>query len=136
MSFDTTARQWVAPKAEKQDMPACLPLVSFLGDERAVMTDEELNAEAESMWMDMREDDEMVVDAPAIKIGMPYAAPYEGATFPVEIDGVLNFLSIPTDQIERFARTLLELLPEAIKLEKECDAEFAAFSAINKAKGV
>lgn len=34
MSFDTTAR--VAP--EKQDMPACLPLVSFLaGYERAVM---------------------------------------------------------------------------------------------------
>lgn len=41
MSFDTTAR--VAP--EKQDMPACLPLVSFLGDERASM---KLAAEAET----------------------------------------------------------------------------------------
>ena len=29
MSFDTTARQRVAPGAEEQDMPACLPLVSF-----------------------------------------------------------------------------------------------------------
>lgn len=37
MSFDATARQWVAPKAKKQEMPACLPLVSFLGDERATM---------------------------------------------------------------------------------------------------
>ena len=37
MSFDATARQWVAPKAKKQEMPACLPLVSFWGDERATM---------------------------------------------------------------------------------------------------
>ena len=45
MSFDTTARQRVAPGAEEQDMPACLPLVSFLGDERAGM---KLAAEAET----------------------------------------------------------------------------------------
>lgn len=45
MSFDTTARQRVAPGAEEQDMPACLPLVSFLGDERATM---KLAAEAET----------------------------------------------------------------------------------------
>ena len=38
MSFDTTARQRVAPGAEEQDMPACLPLVSSSGDERATMT--------------------------------------------------------------------------------------------------
>ena len=37
MSFDTTARQRVAPGAEEQEMPACLPLVSFLGDARADM---------------------------------------------------------------------------------------------------
>lgn len=37
MNFDTTARQRVAPGAEKQDMPACLPLVSSSGDERAAM---------------------------------------------------------------------------------------------------
>ena len=37
MSFDTTARQRVAPGAEEQEMPACLPMVSFLGDERAAM---------------------------------------------------------------------------------------------------
>lgn len=30
MTFDTTARQRVAPGAEKQDAPACLPLVSFV----------------------------------------------------------------------------------------------------------
>lgn len=37
MSFDTTARQRLATGAEKQDMPACLPLVSPTGDERATM---------------------------------------------------------------------------------------------------
>ena len=41
MSFDATAR--VAP--EKQDMPACLPMVSLSGDERADM---KLAAEAET----------------------------------------------------------------------------------------
>lgn len=45
MSFDTTARQRVAPGAEKQEVPACLPLVSFLGDERVIM---KLAAEAET----------------------------------------------------------------------------------------
>ena len=45
MSFDTTARQRLATGAEEQEMPACLPLVSFLGDERVVM---KLAAEAET----------------------------------------------------------------------------------------
>ena len=45
MSFDTTARQRLATGAEEQEMPACLPLVSFLGDERAGM---KLAAEAET----------------------------------------------------------------------------------------
>ena len=45
MSFDTTARQRLATGAEEQDMPACLPMVSFLGDERATM---KLAAEAET----------------------------------------------------------------------------------------
>ena len=45
MSFDTTARQRLATGAEEQEMPACLPLVSFLGDERADM---KLAAEAET----------------------------------------------------------------------------------------
>ena len=37
MSFDTTARQRLATGAEEQEMPACLPLVSSMGDERAAM---------------------------------------------------------------------------------------------------
>lgn len=45
MSFDTTARQRLATGAEEQEMPACLPLVSFLGDERADM---KFAAEAET----------------------------------------------------------------------------------------
>ena len=45
MSFDTTARQRLATGAEEQEMPACLPLVSLSGDERADM---KLAAEAET----------------------------------------------------------------------------------------
>lgn len=46
MSFDTTARQRLATGAEEQEMPACLPLVSSMGDERATMLfKEELETE-------------------------------------------------------------------------------------------
>ncbi len=45
MSFDTTASKRLIPASEKQDMPACLPLVSSSGDERAGM---KLAAEAET----------------------------------------------------------------------------------------
>ena len=44
MSFDATDR--VAP--EKQDMPACLPMVSSMGDERATMTNIQVAQMAES----------------------------------------------------------------------------------------
>lgn len=37
LMFDTTARDGIASQTEKQDMPACLPLVSFSGNERATM---------------------------------------------------------------------------------------------------
>ena len=37
MSFDSTASKRLIPASEKQDMPACLPMVSFAGDERATM---------------------------------------------------------------------------------------------------
>ena len=43
--FDATARDGIASQTEKQDMPACLPLVSFSGNERADM---KLAAEAET----------------------------------------------------------------------------------------
>ena len=35
--FFATASERLIPASEKQEMPACLPLVSFLGDERATM---------------------------------------------------------------------------------------------------
>ena len=45
MSFDATASKRLIPASEKQDMPACLPMVSFLGDERATMRDEHAAAQ-------------------------------------------------------------------------------------------
>ena len=131
MSFDATAR--VAP--EKQDMPACLPLASFSGNERAVMTDQDLRREIDGMWADMREDGAMVIDAKTNKVGMPTAVPYEGVCFPVEIDGEFLMVAIPVDQVERFALALASELPFAKALEQEHEAQFNAHEAICKAKG-
>lgn len=135
MSFDTTARQRVAPGAEEQEMPACLPMVSSTGDERATMTEQELDNEISGMWSYLRQQGDMVSDAPARKIGMPWVAPYEGVCFPVEIDGRFSVVSIDAEQVARFAAALVAAIPRAIKLEQECDAEIAAHEAINKAKG-
>ena len=39
MRFDATASERLIPASEKQEMPACLPVVSFFtGVERAAMT--------------------------------------------------------------------------------------------------
>lgn len=60
VTFDTTAR--VAP--EKQDMPACLPLVSMTGCERAVMNEVQLNWEAAAA------DGHVLVNAPANRLAV------------------------------------------------------------------
>ena len=139
MSFDTTARQRLATGAEEQEMPACLPLVSFTGDERADMADQEFYAEIAAMWADMRSEGSLVVDAPSRKVGMPWAAPYEGVCFPVEIYGEFVMVSIPADQVERFAIALVEASVEAREIDSSLDiehsADLAAFQAICKAKG-
>ena len=46
--FDATARNGIASQTEKQDMPACLPLVSFFtGSERAGMRFEQFQLQVE-----------------------------------------------------------------------------------------
>lgn len=133
--FDATARNGIASLTEKQDMPACLPLVSFSGDERASMTDQDLRQEIDGMWAEMREAGAMVIDAKTNKVGMPTAVPYEGVCFPVEIDGEFLMVSIPVDQVERFALGLAHELPFAKALEQEHEAQYNAHEAICKAKG-
>lgn len=100
------------------------------------MTEAELDNEIAGMWNYLRQQGDMVSDAPARKIGMPWVAPYEGVCFPVESDGDFILVSIPTDQVSRFAAALVALIPESIKLDNECDAGMAAHEAISKAKGV
>ena len=85
------------------------------------------------MWASMRASGDMVADAPARKIGMPMAAPYE-ISFPVEEDGHLVFVCLDLDQVRRFAHGLLAALPIAREMEQELEAEYLAFSAVSKAK--
>ena len=103
------------------------------------MTDQEFYAEIAAMWADMRREGSLVVDAPSRKVGMPWAVPYEGVCFPVEIDGEFVLASIPADQALRFAIALVEASVEAREIDATLDiehsAEMAAFQAICKAKG-
>lgn len=87
------------------------------------------------MWADLRKDGSMVVDTPACKVGMPWAVPYEGVCFPVEVDGEFVFVSIPADQVARFALGLACMVAQSRDIDSECDAEIAAHDAISKAKG-
>ena len=100
------------------------------------MTEAELDNEIAGMWNYLRQQGDMVSDAPARKIGMPWVAPYEGVCFPVEIDGRFSVVSIDAEQVARFAAALMELVPDSIAMDARCDAEIAAHDAISKAKGV
>lgn len=99
------------------------------------MTEAELDNEIAGMWNYLRQQGDMVSDAPARKIGMPWVAPYEGVCFPVEIDGRFSVVSIDAEQVERFAAALTALVPDSIAMDARCDAEIAAHDAITKAKG-
>ena len=98
-------------------------------------TEQELQREVAAMWADLRKDDSMVVDTPARKVGMPWAVPYEGVCFPVEVDGEFVMASIPADQVGRFALGLAHMVALSRVIDSECDAEIAAHDAISKAKG-
>ena len=98
-------------------------------------TEQELQHEIAAMWADMRKDGSMVVDTPTRKVGMPWAVPYEGVCFPVEVDGEFVFASIPADQVVRFALGLARMVAQSRDIDSECDAEIAAHDAICKAKG-
>lgn len=131
MSFTRLAR-----RSEKQPHP--LPAVRVFGCQKKgclMTTEQELQDEIDSMWADMRKSGDMVIDAPGRKVGMPWAVPYEGVCFPVEIDGEFVLASIPADQVERFALALASVVPLSMALDGECDAEIAAHGAISKAKG-
>lgn len=98
------------------------------------MTEAEMDNEIAGMWNYLRQQGDMVSDAPARKIGMPWVAPYEGVCFPVEIDGHFSVVSIDAEQVARFAAALMALAPVSITLDQEIDAEMGAHSAISKAK--
>jgi len=101
-------------------------------------TEQEFEAEIAAMWEDMRQDGDLVADSPARKVGMPWAIPYEGVCFPVEIDGDFVLASIPADQVQRFAVALVQAASDSEELDAELDLEYGAdllaLDAISKAK--
>lgn len=99
------------------------------------MTEQYLQQEIHEMWASFRARGEMVIDAPAHKVGMPWVAPYEGVCFPVAIDGDFMMVSIPSDQAERFARAIIAMVPKSIEVDSEYEAVIVANFAIEKAKG-
>jgi hypothetical protein len=105
----------------------------FTGIERAIMKKESI--EILAMWDRFREDDDMICDAPARKIGMPYPSPYS-VIFPVEMDGELVFVDLNVEEVKRFAYGLLAVLPEAIELTNKAEAEYLTHEAISQAKAV
>lgn len=93
-----------------------------------------LKQEQDELWSILRERGEMLVDAPARKIGMPHATPF-AVSIPVEIDGAFNFVEIDTELVVRFVNGLIGALPEALALEAKATAEYATFETIQKAMG-
>lgn len=89
--------------------------------------------ETDAMWDRLRDEGEMICDAPARKVGTPFASPYS-VMFPVEIDGELVFVDLDIEHVKRLAYGLLSVLPEAIELTNKADAEFLASEALTKAK--
>lgn len=117
---------------EKQPYP--LPADVFLtGSFERVIMQIEHRIETDAMWDRLRDEGEMICDAPARKVGTPFASPYS-VMFPVEIDGELVFVDLDIEHVKRLAYGLLSVLPEAIELTNKADAEFLASEALTKAK--
>lgn len=95
-----------------------------------------LKQEQDEMWDTLRAHGDLAVDTAERKVGMPWAVPYQGVCFPVDVNGKFQFIAIPTSDVERFARALIEVANQSQQVDIECDAEIAAYDAICKAKGV
>lgn len=91
-----------------------------------------LEQEQNELWEQLRADGEMLADAPARKIGMPYPTPFFIA-IPVQIDGVFAMVEVDIDQVPRLITGLIDALPEAIAMEAKATSEYTTFEAIKKA---
>ena len=126
MRFDTTARDGIASQTEKQDMPACLPLVSFAGDERAAAMANDFD------WNDADAQEHCLVNAPKRKIAV--FANQAGDISLIVNEGAGDIVtSIDPDE----AQKLIALLQDCIQMTafgfQEREASFAAFEAIQRA---
>lgn len=115
MSFDTTAR--VAP--EKQDMPACLPLVSMTGCERAVMNEVQLNWEAAAA------DGHVLVNAPANRLAV-FANTIGDVVLVAGDDESETVTTLDVQEAVRLVAMLRDAIddaaPEARRVADECAA--------------
>lgn len=125
MSFVATAR--VAP--EKQDKPACLPLVSSMGGERADMDDIKLN------WDKAEQDGYVLVNAPARKLAV-FANMTGWITLVVTHDKRQIVTELDPQEGVRLVALLRDAIDDAMPIYQNMVAELAAHDAIYKAAGV
>lgn len=98
------------------------------------MANEDLSQEIELMWEAMRADDEMIVDFPGSKLGMPFGQAYE-VIIPWECDGVFLPVSINPESIPKLIAGLLSAQKSCIELTDVAEAEYHTHEAIQKAAG-
>ncbi len=123
MSFDTTARQRVAPGAEEQSHR--LPADGFFAVLRKVdMT----KNERLRFWQEMRENDFMLVDAPARKIAV-FSNTSGMIVLAVEDDGQQVITEICFDEMSEFEALLASAKDTAMAITAQNEAEFAIWLA-------
>ena len=123
MSFDATARQRVAPGAEKQSHR--LPADGFFAVLRKVdMT----KNERLRFWQEMRENDFMLVDAPARKIAV-FSNTSGMIVLAVEDDGQQVITEICFDEMSEFEALLASAKDTAMAITAQNEAEFAIWLA-------
>ena len=123
MIFDATARQRVAPGAEKQSHR--LPADGFFAVLRKV---EMTNTEWLQFWEDMRESGFIIVDAPARKIAV-FGNTSGQIVIAIEDDGIRVLTTVCLDELSDLQGLLARAQESAFEIDIANQAEFAIWNA-------
>ena len=86
------------------------------------------------VWIDLKADGRVVVDARARKLAVYPNQSGQVVMLSVE-DGVAMYSTVEPDEIPALVSALLAANVEASKLQLEFESSYAAFQAIQQAKG-
>lgn len=86
--------------------------------------DIDLDQTIAEMWEEIEKDDALICDSEGVKIGLPFANPYEGVQLPICVHGETYILGIDGRLIERFSRELLIQKAWHLKEEKKLEKEY------------